>query len=63
MKHCRPISGARPAPAQFEPILQLVGLKQALLGMPSILFGQAQQVVSLLTAWQSLQILKASQNT
>jgi hypothetical protein len=60
MKHIRVTSRHKPAPAQFEPILQLIGIFQALIGTPSILLGQGQQLVGLLSGAIALLVTASS---
>ncbi|MCP4641584.1 MAG: hypothetical protein GY851_14165 [bacterium] len=54
MTHIKTVSSERPAAAQLEPILQFVGLFQSLLNTPSILLGQGQQILSVLSFATSL---------
>jgi hypothetical protein len=41
MKHMRTLT-RRPAPAQFEPVLQIIGIIQAILSIPITLFSAGQ---------------------
>lgn len=47
MKHLKMVSEERPARAQLEPLLQLVGLKQGIAGLPGIFLGQGQQILGM----------------
>ncbi len=60
MKHIRALSNQKPATAQFEPILQLVGLIQSVLGLPSVLIQEGTQILSALMLWQQLSHMKTT---
>ncbi len=66
MKHIQALSQERPAMAQFEPILQFIGIIQSILGTPGIVIqnvtaaiGVFGTAISVLQNWQLLQQLKA----
>lgn len=48
MKHIKVVSSERPAKAQFEPILQFIGIFQAMFGLPGIIFGGGQAAITLI---------------
>jgi len=56
MQHLRPVSSKRPALAQFEVILQLVGLVQAVLSLPLTLAQQAATTMTQLNQVFGIQI-------
>lgn len=39
MKHVNLLSKRRPALAQFEPVLQVIGIISSILSLPQVLFG------------------------
>ena len=51
--HIKPISAPRMAFSQIEPLLQLVGLKQAIVGFPMIILSQASSLITVLEQWRA----------
>ncbi|MBX7257661.1 MAG: hypothetical protein K1Y02_14975 [Candidatus Hydrogenedentes bacterium] len=60
MKHLKPTSRCNPAMAQFEPVLNLIGVFSAILNLPSILLGQAQAIGNILLTFTQLDMIKSS---
>jgi hypothetical protein len=46
MKHCRTITTTRPASAQLDPIVQMIGIVQSLFALPQTIFGGVQALFS-----------------
>ena len=61
--HIRPISNPKLAFSQIEPLLQLVGLKQAIVGFPTVILNTASTLIGVLTQWHDFVDLKSGSST
>lgn len=60
MKHCRPVSAARPAcAAEFASLRELVRLFDDIIGLPNAKLGNVNLLLTVLRSYQSLLDAKA----
>lgn len=51
-KHIRPVTHPKLAFSQIEPLLQLVGLKQAIVSFPRVVLGNFTDLLAAISDWR-----------
>ena len=64
MRHCRPITSAKPVrAAQFQSLNELAALFAQILGFPTIVLQNFNLLITVLTGFQNLTNMKAPDET